>query len=193
MTKAVKQWKIPTVVIKSMVVCVLTFCALLHSMCDLKAPQMNVQHSLIQELLLYEFKLGHNTAEATKNIYCMNGEGIVDHSTVTRWLKKFYLCSKNIDDQARSGRLKTVHSEAMFQAIEANSMSNIRRISCDFSISQSTVVCHLHNLKLKNCASHYQNIAKLLTHPCIDIKWSDYKKFIEYFFLVLLTLLVAYN
>ena len=38
-------------------------------MCDLKTAQMNVQHNLIQELMLYKFKLGYNTEEAIKNIY----------------------------------------------------------------------------------------------------------------------------
>ena len=38
--------------------------------------------------MIYEFKLGHNTTEATKNI-CVNGEGEVYHSTVTRWFKKW--------------------------------------------------------------------------------------------------------
>ena len=37
-------------------------CALLHSMCDLKATQMNDQHNLIWELILYELKLGYNAA-----------------------------------------------------------------------------------------------------------------------------------
>ena len=48
------------------VVGALTHCALLHPWCDLKATLINMQHSLIQELILYEFKLGHNTIEATK-------------------------------------------------------------------------------------------------------------------------------
>ena len=51
-----------------MAVGVLTCCAFLHSVCDLKATQMNVQHSLIQELRLFESELGHNAAEVTKNI-----------------------------------------------------------------------------------------------------------------------------
>ena len=38
------------------VVGVLTCYALLHSMFDLKAAQMNVKHILIQELILYKFK-----------------------------------------------------------------------------------------------------------------------------------------
>ena len=55
---------------------VLTYCALFHSVCDLKDTQMNVQYNLIWELILYGF-------------CCEKHEGTVDHSTVTRWLKKF--------------------------------------------------------------------------------------------------------
>ena len=33
----------------------LTHCALLHSMCDLKAAQMNMKCNLIMELRLYKF------------------------------------------------------------------------------------------------------------------------------------------
>ena len=58
--------------------------ALLHSMCDLKGAQMNVQHRLTQELMLYKFELGQNTTEATKNICFMKSEGSVGHSTETR-------------------------------------------------------------------------------------------------------------
>ena len=59
----------------------------LHSVWVLKATQMNVQRSLIQEL--YSFEQGHNTAEATKNICCVKKEDAADLSTVTRWFKKF--------------------------------------------------------------------------------------------------------
>ena len=60
------------------------------SLCDLKAIQMNVQHSLIWELMLSEFALSHNATEATKNISAKS-EGAVDNSTVTRCFKKFPL------------------------------------------------------------------------------------------------------
>ena len=52
--------------------------------------------------MLYEFELGHNTTEATKNIYCVKGESAVDHNTVNRWFKKFCSGCKNLDDQAVS-------------------------------------------------------------------------------------------
>ena len=82
-----------------MVVGVLTCCALFHYMCNLKATQMNVQCGLIWELMLYKFKLGYRAAEVTKKI-CAKCEGAVDHSAVTRQLKKFCLGYKNLNNQA---------------------------------------------------------------------------------------------
>ena len=89
-----------------MVVGVLTCCALFHLMCNLETTQINVLHSLIRELMLYEFVL-----ETTKNICCVKVESAVDSSTITRWLKKFCLNCKNIDNQARLGRPKTMDSD----------------------------------------------------------------------------------
>ena len=83
-----------------MVISVLVRGALLHLVWDLKAAQINVQRSLIHELMLYKFGLGHNTVEATKNID--------DHSTETRWFKIFGTSCKGLDNQARSSRPKTV-------------------------------------------------------------------------------------
>ena len=50
---------------------------------------MNVKCGLIQELRIYEFKLGYNAMEATKNISYVKGEIVVDYSKVNRWFKKF--------------------------------------------------------------------------------------------------------
>ena len=41
---------------------------LCHFMSGLKATQMNMQPGLVQEFMLYEFKLGQNIMKATKNI-----------------------------------------------------------------------------------------------------------------------------
>ena len=79
--------------------------------CSVKAAQMNVHRSLIRELMLHKFELGNNMVEATKN------------STVNRWFKKFHWGCKNLNDLARWGRLKTVYSEGVVQAIEANQVS----------------------------------------------------------------------
>ena len=44
----------------------LTCCSLLHPVRNLKDAEMSVQCSLIQELVLYEFKLGHYAMEGIK-------------------------------------------------------------------------------------------------------------------------------
>ena len=78
------------------VISVLTHCELLNCMCDLKA----IQCSLIQELMLYKFKLGYNTAETNKNVCFAKGEDTVNHSTVISWVKKFCSGCKNFNYQA---------------------------------------------------------------------------------------------
>ena len=76
------------------VVGALTPCAFLRCLYDLKAVRMNVQSSLIQELILYEFKMDHSTSESAQKICYAKSNGAVGTGTVTRWLKKFSSCSK---------------------------------------------------------------------------------------------------
>ena len=118
------------------VVGVLRHCALYRCVCDyLKADHMNVQHSLIQELMVYEFEMDHNTAEATKNICCAKGEGAIDHDSVSSGFKKFCSGYKTLDDQKRSGRPKVIDTDAVLQAIESNLMSNFQRVSGELGFS----------------------------------------------------------
>ena len=125
---------------------------MLHSVCDLKPVQMNVQYHLIWELMLYEFELGYNVVQAIKNICCVKGEGAVDHNTVTNWLRNF-ACCKNLDYQARSGRPKTADLKAMLQVIKTNLALSTQRLWGKLGISQSSVVHHLHNFgkSILNC------------------------------------------
>ena len=88
--KWLKQFNPPSLVGSIVVVGVLTCRALLCSICDLKALQINMQCTLIQEIQFYEFELGHNTKETTKKIFYVKDEGIVDHSWAIWWFKKFH-------------------------------------------------------------------------------------------------------
>ena len=105
-------------------------------MCDL-----NAQYHLIWELMLYKFELGYNNMEATKNICRAKGEGTDDHSITTRWIKKFYSSCKNLNNQTRSDSSKSMDSKAVKQ----NLVSSTQRVSGEFGISKSSVVCHLHD------------------------------------------------
>ena len=71
-------------VVDIVIIGVLTRCGLLHAECDLKVVQMNLKGSLIQELMLYESKMGHDVTEATKKICCAKDEGAADDNIVTR-------------------------------------------------------------------------------------------------------------
>ena len=43
-----------------------------------------MQPNLIQELILFVFKLNHKTAEAAQSICCLKSKGAFDYSTVIR-------------------------------------------------------------------------------------------------------------
>ena len=74
--------------------------------------------------MLYEFLSGHNTAKATKTFVVRKIKGAVDPITKTRSLNKFRLGGNNYDDLIKSCRFKTVDSEAVYKAIEANYVFN---------------------------------------------------------------------
>ena len=96
----------------------------------------------------------------------MKGKNVVDQ----RWFKKFYSGCKNLDDQASSGKPKTMDSKAMLQ------LSSTQRVSGELSISQSSIVSHLHDLdkSISSCqiVPHITKILQnfLLTHPS---KWTE--------------------
>ena len=74
--------------------------------------------------------------------------------------------SKN---QTTSNMPRTMDSDAILQALEANSVNSDWRVLTKLNISQSSMVHYYRNLKksIQSCqvVSCYQNIAKLLTHP----------------------------
>ena len=78
--------------------------------------------------MLYTLELGHNTMDAIENICCVKGEGTVEHSTVSRSFKKICLGYKYLDDQAMSGRSKSMDSKAVLQAKEAHPVSHTWRV-----------------------------------------------------------------
>ena len=100
--KQSKPRKVPTMFGSIIVVSVLAYYALLHFLCNLKAEQINVLHGLIWKLMLYEFKMDHNAAEAAENICCVKSESTIGYDTMNRWFKKFCLGYKNLNNQERS-------------------------------------------------------------------------------------------
>ena len=58
--------------------------------------------------MLYEFKLGHKHSRRNPKYFYVKDEDTVDYN-----MGKFHLGYKNLNDQARSDRPKTVESEAV--------------------------------------------------------------------------------
>ena len=83
----------------------------------------------------------------------MKDEHAVNPITVTKLFKKMQSGSKNLDNQARSGRPKTVNSEAVLQTIEANPVCLTLRESGELYISQYRVVGHFYYLSAKSIRS----------------------------------------
>ena len=96
------------------------------SLCVGVESDINMKYNPIWELILFKFELGHNAANATKNICCAKGEGAVDHITATLWFKN--------------------ESEVKLQTIDANLVNYAWRVSGKLSTSQSSLVFQLHNL-----------------------------------------------
>lgn len=100
---------------------VLTQCTLLHSACDLRTTQINVQCSPIWEFMLYKFKMSHDTAETTKDICSVKGENAINH---------------RVNQMAWEILPKTMNAEALLQAIEGNYLvRSTQRIRMKLSIS----------------------------------------------------------
>ncbi|CAD5208038.1 unnamed protein product [Bursaphelenchus xylophilus] len=93
----------------------------------------------VLEVLLYEFKLGHNAAEATRNIVTAFGDLSPDQRTAQRWFKKFRSGDLNLDDQER-GRPSNVIE------VEANPRITVRQLAEDFGVSIGTISNHLKQI-----------------------------------------------
>ena len=90
-----KLRKLHTMVVTIVVFGELRRCELIHSVRDLNAAQVNKQLKLVREIILYEFSLSSNDEEATESIF-PKSDGIVDHSVITRQLKKFHRIPGNL-------------------------------------------------------------------------------------------------
>ena len=120
------------------VACALARCALFHSFRCLKAVQMNVQRSLIRELMRKQSKT------------YIELKVMIQLILVSRELKKFSSCCHKLDDKTRSVKPKTVEVN---KNIEAHPVSSTLRVSGEHGISNSKVIRPLpdHGKSIRIC------------------------------------------
>jgi histone-lysine N-methyltransferase SETMAR len=74
----------------------------------------------IRVCLLYEYKLGHNTVEATHNICHAIAPGAISTSTAFRWFERFRNGDESLEDEPRSGRSTKIDLTELKDAIESD-------------------------------------------------------------------------
>ena len=87
--------------------------------------------------------------EASKKI-CEVEEDVVSIRTAQKWFKKFNEGHTYLRDDPRSGRPITMNTEAIRDAVEANSSTSTRRLSVELDIPQKPVIQHLSTIRKVN-------------------------------------------
>ncbi|OPJ82833.1 hypothetical protein AV530_010316 [Patagioenas fasciata monilis] len=107
------------------------------SLCVFKHPtmEMMLDKKQIQAIFLLEFKMGHNTAETTRNIYNAFGPGTAKECTVQQWFKKFHKGHKSLENEERSGRSLEVDNDELRASIEADPLTTTQAVAKEFNMS----------------------------------------------------------
>lgn len=92
-------------------------------------------------LFLYEFKLGHSAATASRNINSVFGKGSVSERTIRWWFEKFRSGDLSLKNEPR-GRPRSVLNEDQLRAmVEANPKT--ASLAADLGVSATTISRHL--------------------------------------------------
>ena len=99
--------------------------------------------SLIQTILLFEFKMGRKAVETTHNINNAFGPGTANKRTVPWWFKKFCKGDESLEDEECSGHLSEIDSDQLRAIIEADPPTTTGEAAEELSVDHSVVGWHL--------------------------------------------------
>ena len=74
----------------------------------------------IHLILLYEFKLDHKAAEASRNINFAFGAGTVSERTAQEWFQKFRSGDMSVEEKEGRGRPSKIDSFELKAVVELN-------------------------------------------------------------------------
>ena len=80
----------------------------------------NMKNKQIRAIYLYEFKLSHRAAEASRNINLAFGEGTTTEGIVQRWFKRFSKGDQTLEDKEGCGRRSSINNDELKALVEAN-------------------------------------------------------------------------
>ena len=102
--------------------------------------------SLIQTILLFEFKMGRKAVETTHNINNAFGPGTANKRTVPWWFKKFCKGDESLEDEECSGHPSEIDSDQLRAIIEADPPTTTGEAAKELSVDHSVVGWHLKQI-----------------------------------------------
>ena len=111
--------------------------------------------SIIRSSLLYEFKLGSNTSEASRKINFAFGEEAVKERTARNWFQKFTSSDKNLEDAPRSGRPVSLSNDEFRKIVESDSSLTCHELGLTFHVNEETIRLHINwkDMEIKQIGS----------------------------------------
>lgn len=94
-------------------------------------------------IFFYEYKLGHNAAQATRNIIGAFGELAISERTVQWWFKRFKSGNTNLDNEERGRPNTVIDNNKLKILVEADPCTTVRELAEQLDVSKSTVSDHL--------------------------------------------------
>jgi len=99
-------------------------------------------------IILYEYKLGHNAAQAMRNINEAFGANTVNSRMVQRWFQNFRNGNMNLENQERGRPSSVVDDNQLKDLIEKDTQTTVRELAATMNASVGTIWNHLKTIGL---------------------------------------------
>lgn len=97
-----------------------------------------MERKQLRTIFLYEYKLGHQVAEATRNINRAFGKNTVNELIVFQWFQKFQRGDESLEEEEGRRRLSVINNNRLNTLIEADPQIVARRLAQMIGVSHTT-------------------------------------------------------
>lgn len=108
--------------------------------------EFTMEKKQLRAIFLYEYKLGHNAAQASRNINSAYGEGTANERMLQRWFKKFLDGDETLEDEEGRGRKSVIENNQLKVLVEANSRITVRELAQEMNVSVGTIWNHIREI-----------------------------------------------